>query len=97
MDFTEDSLAQKRLQRLKEVERMEALAMGKAVSASHNSNVLVLENTSLHGDVTPNRSNATRKTIRRTMTSKSDTIVTDRRPSDTEIRSLWRLKVMQMQ
>lgn len=95
MDFTEDSLAQKRLQRLQEVERMEALAMGKAVPSS---NVLVLD-TSLHStsrDATPTRKN-TRRTIHRSMTSKSDSIVNDRRPSDTEIRSLWRLKVMQME
>ena len=98
MDFTDDSLAQKRLQRLQEVERMEAVAMGKACGGSdantnhHNGNVLVLD-TSLRGDGEPG-SPTPKMALRRSTTFKADKIMNGRRPSDTEIRSLWRLKVM---
>jgi len=109
MDFTDDSFAQRRSLRLQQVAHMEATAVGKRlpvvlvpsinVNTNTNTNTNMNTNTDKKETETDNSDNSLetfgKPTFQRNSTREGDPARL-RRPTETEIRSLWRLKVMQM-
>ncbi|CAB9510823.1 expressed unknown protein [Seminavis robusta] len=93
MEFSNDSLAQRRSVRLQEVARMEDLAVGKGAARD----VLVLDTSSSNSS---NHSSSSSTAPPMTQLRRGHTIdcssTGNRRPSDVEIRSLWRMRVNQI-
>ena len=88
-DFSNDSLAKRRSFRLQEVERLEAEAVGRAMSR----NVMILDTDGRGEDKKESPFQRSDSTASNKSHHTQDRA---RRPSDTEIRSLWRLRVNHM-
>ena len=100
MDFSDDSLARRRSIRMEEVARMEEMALFCKSSLDH---VLVLDtgnNCSTSSSNNNSSNSLAPPSLRRSKTessvSSNNSESSLRRPSDIEIRSLWRMRVNQL-
>jgi len=95
-EFTNESLSKRRSLRLEEVQRMEAAAVGRAAS----SDVFILDtssdNDSKNGKNELQRSNSGSSANESSSDTNEVNDNQERRPSDIEIRCLWRLRVNEM-
>ena len=98
-EFTNESLSKRRSLRLEEVQRMEAAAVGRAAS----SDVFILDTSSDNDSKNGNNGNAFQRSNSGSSANESSSDTNnevndnqERRPSDIEIRCLWRLRVNEM-